>query len=111
LPRANKRWSSAEQYLLLRHVGIWTPRRIAQALGRTEKGVGQYCQQHGIWPCKQRWLTSGAASLRCGLSPQYLTQLARAGRQKAHRNPGGRWWLFDTAAVQALAERRRVAND
>jgi len=30
-----------------------------------------------------------------GVTPQWITSLARRGKIKARRVPGGRWWLFD----------------
>lgn len=74
--------------------------QIAEQLGRSPRSVKGWCWRHGQSSRNQDQLTSGDAARMLGVSCQYLTSLARTGRLKAHREPGGRWWLFDPDALR-----------
>jgi hypothetical protein len=88
---------------------------IARKLGRSQRSV----YKRGYWPTRDEYLTSGQASQVTGYTPQYLTSLARKHKIKAHRVPGGKWWLFNArhlrhkgyaASVAAPARARRSAR-
>lgn len=63
---------------------------IAAKIGRSPHAV----YQRRYAPTRDEYLTSGMAAMETGYSAQWLTALARQGRTRAHRVPGGRWWLF-----------------
>ena len=54
------------------------------------------------------YLTPSQAGRRVGLSPQRITQLAKAGRLAFVQTPYGR--LIDAAAVEALAAERQAVH-
>lgn len=92
-------------------VTTWLPYRtvpaIAAALGRTEKAVRRWCERHGHYATTELLMRSGRAARLAGCTPQRLTALARAGRIRARRVPGGRWWLF---AVADLPDQRSTSG-
>lgn len=100
---AGRRWSAAEGV----YVTTWLPYRtvpaIARALGRSEKGVRRWCERHGHSATTELLMTSGRAARIAGVSPQRLTALARQGRVRARRVPGGRWWLWRVEDLPQLS--------
>jgi hypothetical protein len=94
-----------EEALIVSRLTCWTRPTIARHLGRTPRAIRGWCWRHGQNPRNQHLLTSGQAAKITGLSQQWLTEMARAGRIKARREPGGRWWLFSPAALERIKER------
>lgn len=72
---------------------------IGRKLGRSAHAVYRRSARLGVWPTKQDWVTSSVAAEIAGVSQQWLTSLARRGRVRARRVPGGKWWLFDLEAL------------
>ena len=93
--RHRRAWTLPEDVALMGMVGRLRPAAIGRRLGRSERAVLKRCQRIGISPCRNGWVTSGRAAALTGRTPQALTRAAREGRIRAHRVPGGRWWLFN----------------
>ena len=68
---------------------------IGRKFGRSAYAVYQRSRRLGVWPTREDWVTSGVAAQITGFSQQWLSKLARIGKVRARRVPGGRWWLFD----------------
>jgi hypothetical protein len=84
-------WTEEEDHYVGSHRATMRLETIARKLGRSPHAV----YQRRYWPTRDEYLTSGEASRISGYSSQYLTSLARRHKVKAHRVPGGRWWLFN----------------
>lgn len=97
-----RRYTLDEEAFILAHLTCWSRAAIARHLGRTPRQIKDWCWRTGQHPRNQHLLTSGEAARLAGVSQQWLTELARADRIKARREPGGRWWLFDPEEVRAL---------
>jgi len=93
----HRRWRPDEEAFVRAAIAYMTVPTIAARLGRTPKAVLRWMERHRVFPTRTGdYVTSGVASRLTGLKPQTLTALARAGRVRARRVPGGRWWMFDT---------------
>lgn len=83
-------WTEEEDH----YVGVNRARlrleTIAAELSRSPYAV----YQRRYSPTRDEYLTSGLAARETGYSAQWLTTMARQRRIRAHRVPGGRWWLF-----------------
>ena len=86
-------------------VGTMRAVTIGRKLGRSEGAIVKRCRKLGIAVTKDGVVTSGVAAQITGLSPQYLTRLARQGRIPARRVPGGRWWCFARVDLLPLTQR------
>jgi len=95
-------YSIEQERIVVDHITVWRKNTIARKLGKSVSAVRAWCNAHGISPRKRHLLTSGQAARMVGCSCQWLTELARAGRLKARREPGGRWWLFDPRNLKQL---------
>lgn len=102
--RHGKRWTYDEEDFACQRLHIWTPEAIARRLGRTPAAVARWLYTWRQGPTRQTWLTSGQAAKLAGCTQQWLTRLAKAGRARARRVPGGRWWLFDPAWIREHKE-------
>jgi hypothetical protein len=100
--RRNRKYTLDEECFILSHLTSWRRETIARHLGRTVRQIRDWCWRTGQNPRNQELLTSGQAARELGCSCQWLTQLAREGRIKARREPGGRWWLFDPRDLAGL---------
>lgn len=98
-PRRGQPWTVAEAEEVVRRLTTWRLATIARRLGRSEKGVRHWLWRHRQAPTLQDLVTSGLAAELSGYTPQHLTALARAGRVRARRVPGGRWWLFEPTTL------------
>lgn len=105
--RHDKAWTLEEVDYVKDNISLMRRSSIAMKLGRTEKAVARWCEKARICPTHDTWITSGWAAEMSGVSPQYLTRLAREGRIKARRVPGGRWWLY---SPEHLATFRRSSR-
>jgi len=104
-PRHTARWRDDEIDLLGALVTKCTRVTIARKLGRTPRAVEAMQQRRrGLCPTQQVYVTARQAALRVGLSPQYVETLCRRGRIKAHRVPGGRWWLVSDREIGRLSD-------
>ena len=102
----HNRWTLASDFALMSMIGTMRAETIARRMGRTRWAILRRCQRLGLSASKDSVVTSGIAARLTGLSPQYLTRLARQGRIAARRLPGGRWWLFSRVAVVELGRTR-----
>lgn len=93
--RYGRRHSEDEIQLVSDWLLYLTPQQIARRLGRTVRAIEDICKKHHIAATRHGYLTSTEAARKTGLSPQYLTELARAKKLRAIRIRGGRWWLFN----------------
>jgi len=105
-PNHGAPWTLANDFALMSMIGTMRAETIARRMGRTRWAILRRCQRLGLSASKDGVVTSGIASQLTGLSPQYLTRLARQGRIAARRLPGGRWWLFSRVAVVELGRTR-----
>lgn len=111
MDRHGSPWTLAEDFALMGMIGTMRPATIARRLGRSERAVIRRCNRLHLAASKDGVVTSGVAAQLTGLSPQYLTRLARQGRIPARRMPGGRWWLFGRVAVVELGRARHGEPD
>jgi hypothetical protein len=105
--RKTAKYTAEEEFFILTHLTAWPRATIARHLGRTERQIRDWCWRRGQHPRNQDLLTSGEAANVSGRSQQWLTELARSGRIRARREPGGRWWLFDPCGLPGAKEVRR----
>lgn len=110
-----RRWTASEECAVVIRIGRQSIPAIARRLGRTERAVRHWCDDHHVCATRDEWVTSGVAAKLTGYTPQGLTKMARSGRIRAHRIPGGRWWLFspDTLPVKhqgASSDRRAITR-
>jgi excisionase family DNA binding protein len=91
---AGTRYSVEQECLIVDHITLWRKETIARRLGKSRSAVRAWCWRHGINARSRHLMTSGQAAKYVNRSCQWLTELARSGRIKARREPGGRWWLF-----------------
>lgn len=105
-PNAGAPWTQAADFALMGMVGTMRAETIARRMGRSRWAIIRRCQRLGLSASKDGVVTSGVAAQLSGLSPQYLTRLARQGRIAARRFPGGRRWLFSRVAVVELGRAR-----
>lgn len=103
-------WSVDEAHFVSARIRLWTVGAIARHLGRSERAVRHWCERNRVAPTRDEWVTSGIAAELTGLSPQALTKAARAGRVRARRVPGGRWWLFDPASLPVRLNSERAGS-
>lgn len=106
-----RRWTPEEEQRAVDLLTTKTKAEIGQELGRSRRAVEQHLCRIHQHARNQDLLTSGQAAEACGLSAQYLTELARAGRVKAQREPGGRWWLFDPEGLEGISGRSSISLD
>lgn len=94
-----RRFTADEEQFISDRLPIWTLDAIARHLGRTRQSVERYCWRKHHAATTQDLVTSGQAAALTGRSPQRITALARQGKIRARRKPGGRWWLIDPATL------------
>ena len=91
----SRRWTFEEDAILGLQRTTRTCAAIGRKLGRSACAVYCRARRIGCWPTTCDLITSTMAAKLMGVTPQWITSLARRGKIKARRVPGGRWWLFD----------------
>lgn len=101
--RSASRYPIEREMLIVHHLGLWRLSVIADRAGVSEGALKSWLWHHGL-SARKRWLTSGRAAKLLGVSCQWLTELTRDGAVRGHREPGGRWWLYDPIYIGKLME-------
>lgn len=105
-PAKRKQIKQARLDFLARYAGYRTPKWMAKRLGISVEHCRHLLWQNDIAPTmRDEFLTSGLAAELLGCSQQWVTRLCRRGVLRAHRNPGGKWWLVERSAVQEMIAR------
>lgn len=97
--RHGERWTWAEDATLTLNVQRQSVETLARRLGRSPRAVRKRFRRLNLAPTRDEWLTSTQAAAVMGCTPQWVTHLARQGRIRARRVPGGAWWLIDCEGV------------
>jgi hypothetical protein len=109
---AQRQRRAAAEEALSRWGATHTDGWIAQRLGLSERTVANWRLRLGYWKTKQGgWYTTGQASRVTGLSPQWLSSMARekriqARRVLAHERAHHAWWLIAPEEVERLCRER-----
>lgn len=90
-----RRYTPEESEFVIARLPYWTLGAIAAHLGRTTESVQKWCWRNHQSATRQHLVTSGQAAELTGWSQQWITSLCRRGQIRAHKKPGGRWWLID----------------
>jgi excisionase family DNA binding protein len=98
-----KKWSADEDFCLILWRSIYKPETIAKRLGRTVYGVEWRSKKLKCWPTKDDLLTTGQASELTGYCTEWLARMAKTGKIKSRKVPGGKWWLFKQEDLEAYA--------
>lgn len=104
---SGRRWSAADETLLLRERRRLTVPELARRLGRSERAIITYSYLHRCYPWDGSWYTPIEVARLLGVSRQYVTRLCAAKRIRARRVPGMRRWLIDPDDVERLVRERR----
>jgi excisionase family DNA binding protein len=98
-----KRWTYGEEFSLILLRTSYRIETIAKRLERSYWAVYQKSRKLGCWPTKCEFLTSGQAAEMTGYTQQWIVKLVKQKKVKAHRVPGGKWWLIDVESLETYA--------
>lgn len=111
---ANERWHRRRAEIVEafdRWGWRYSDAEIARRLGIAPRTIENWRWRLGIWHTRRTsWYTTGEAARVTGLSPQWLSRLARTGRIQARQRGGRRhWWLIAPEDVERLAREHNPA--